>query len=516
MGFIMDKDLTEQSIPIGEKLISNTFYLFLDWFALSIIGFFFWFASGKLLLPEAYGIVSTSVNLALLLGGASLLGLHLASWKLIAGYTVRKKNKKIVALTRFSLKFVIISNLVVLAMLFSLSPFLLTILKIPLSVLLLSGAILFSYSIATHFRYIIYGFQDMKKLMITDVMGQLSKLLVSIILTLLGFKFLGPLIGFLFGQVLIILSRIGSIPLKGTGGYIDKKYVMFNYALPGFIVGIGFLVFTNGQYVLLTALRTPEVTGLYTVAMLLTSFLVFVPTTLNSALLPITSQLSVERNAQIRQRKLIQLIIRYSLLMTLPLAILLLMFSKIAILLFSRVEYLSASSFFPVLIIGSVVYGIGGIFLDNIYAIGRPKVTRNIVILMTLTFLALSFPLIHFLSALGSALAYTISAILMTLMSFWYLRKTIHMSLPYYSIIKLLISIIISFGLFYLLMNLVQNIVFRLVLAFLSSLLYLIILVPLKFYTKDDMKILDFLERRIPFLNKQIVKLRDAMTKYAV
>lgn len=465
-------------------------------------------------MPSETGIVSTSVNFALLLSSLSLLGLDNAVWKLISEYTVKGQNNKIITLIKFSLKTIFASNLVILLIVFSLSPFILHILKIPLNVLLISGAILFFYSISSQFGYIIYSFQNMKKLAITDLIGQLFKLVVSTILILFGFKYYGPLIGILVGFILIALLRIKSIPLRGEIVEIDKKLIMFNYALPAFITVVVWLVFTNGQYVLLTALKTPEVTGIYTVAMILTSMLIVIPSILNNALLPITSQLSAKKNAKNRQSYLIGLVFRYGLFLTLPLAALLLLFSKTAILLFSRAEYLPASKFFPLLILASVIYGFGNVFNKNIYAIGQMKVNRNIVIAVTLVFILLAFPLIYLFSAMGSALAYFISTLLLGSLSFFYLRKFLKLSLPWNNIGKLMVSAIVSFGALYAIMSVFKGLLIGIVFGCIAILLYLVILIPLKFLTKDDIKILDFLIEKSPILNKKMVGLRNFLSRF--
>jgi len=49
--------LEKQRNIIGEKLISNTTYLFLDWFVLGFFSFLFWVILGKTLSPHEVGIV---------------------------------------------------------------------------------------------------------------------------------------------------------------------------------------------------------------------------------------------------------------------------------------------------------------------------------------------------------------------------------------------------------------------------------------------------------------------------
>jgi len=505
---------------VKDKLISNTVFLFLDWVSITILGFLFWFVIGKTLPKAEVGIISTSINFALVLSGLALLGLQTAVWKLIPEYSAKKQNNKLISLIRFSLKAVLLSNFIILLILFLLSSYVLNILKIPLNVLIITGAILFFNAVATQFYTIIYGFQDMKRAFSTDFFGQLLKFIVSTVLIFIGFKYYGPLTGALVGFMLVVLLRIKYVLSKiksspiGKAVKIDKKLIMFNYALPAFIAAALWLVFTNGQYVLLTALKSPDVTGVYTVAMVLTSLLAVVPTVLNNALLPITSQLSAERNTENKQSYLIGLIFRYGLFITIPIAILLGFFSKAAILLFSTAEFLSASQFFPLLILASFVYGFGNIFNMNLYATGKTKVNRNIVIVTTIIFISLAFPFIRLFSAWGLALAYFISTLFFALVSFFYLRKFLKLKLPWNSVGRLMVSTFISFGLLYAVMSIFHGLLMGIVFGCIALLLYVMILLPLRFFTKDDLKILDFLIERSPILNKQISKLREFLLKF--
>jgi len=506
--------LHKENIQIKNKLISNTFYLFLDWFAITATGFFFWLIAGKLLLPEEYGIVSTTINFALILSGLSLLGMHAVVWKLIPEYLARGQKIKINSLIKFSFVNVLISNSIVLVVIFLLSQFIAPVLKIPATALLMGGLVLFSYAIVLLFRYVIYGFQNMRVLAITDFIGQSIKVFASPILILLGFKYLGPLVGFLLGNVLIILLRIRYIPLRGSAIKINKRFIVFNYAFPAFITMVAWLIFFNGQYVLLSVLKNPQVTGLYTVAMTLSSILAVIPATLNSALLPITSQLSIREDTKKKQVRLIELIFRYGLLITLPLAILLIVFSETAVLLFSRVEYIEASRFIPLLVLGSIAYGIGNIFLENIYAIGKTKVYRNIVVVVSVVYLLLAFPLIYRFSAFGSALAYVITTLLWAFLSFLYIRKFLNFKPSLVDMGKLLISIGIFFVFLNLLNSLSQNILFKGFLACIGILLYLIVLILLRFFSKDDIRIFDSVVRKSPILNRLTVKLWNFLLRF--
>lgn len=501
-------------MSLNQKLISNTIYLFADWFIVTLMGFLYWFIAGKTLLRAEYGIVSTSTNLAIVLSGISLLGINSAVWKLIPEYLEKKQEGKIRSLIRFSLKILLISNLILVIILFMFSHFLQSVLKIPLATIWLSAIILFVLSFSTQFGQIIYGFQNMKKFLTTDWQGQLVKVSVSAILIFLGFRYLGPLIGFLIGFLVLALLRFPFMVLKGNIEKINEKKIFLNYALPAFISNLAWIIFLNGQYVLLTILQNPEATGIFSIAMLLTIPVAVIPGTLTSALLPITSQLSVDYDSKKKQGVLIKLVFRYALFFTLPIALFLTLFSKQIILIFSSAEFLLASQLFPLLALGSIIYGLGSVFLNNLYAIGKIKINRNIVIAITLSFLIFAIPLTSAFSYFGLSLSYVIAVTILALLSYFYIRKFLPITLPWKSATKLITASTISFGFLYFTTCFTSGLLIGILLAIIAGLIYLIVLIPMRFYVIEDVKTLEFIGSRLPLFKKQILNLAKFLSNY--
>jgi len=501
-------------MSVSKKLISNAIYLFADWFILTLMSFLYWLIAGKTLLPQEYGIVSTSVNLATLLSGISLLGLNSAAWKLIPEYLVRKQGGKVNSLIRFVLKATIFSSLIFSLSLILLSSFLSSILKISQAVIFLVAIALFILSLSSQLGNIIYGFQNMKRLFLTDLCGQVTKVSISAILIFLGFSYFGPLLGFLFGILVLSLLRFFSISFKGKFGKINKKEIFFNYALPAFIAGLAWIIFVNGQYVLLTILKNPEATGIFTIAMVLTSPIVVMPQVLTQALLPIISQLSINHNSKAKQSYLIQLVFRYSLFVSLPVALFLIIFSKQVILIVSRAEYLPASQLFPILAFASIIYGLGNVFLSNLYAIGKTKLNRNIVILTTVTFFIIAVPLIKHYSAFGLSLAYFFAVTTLSLLSFFFMKKFLKITLPWKNLWKIVIASSISFCFLYFAVSLTPGLLIGIVFAIIAGIIYLTILIPLRFYSREDVETLEFLSTKLPFFKKQILLLVKLLSKH--
>jgi O-antigen/teichoic acid export membrane protein len=338
--------------------------------------------AGKTLLPEEYGILSTSINFALIFSGMSLLGLNLTMMKLLPEYLSKKQDEKIVLLSRFSLKIVFLSNLAITLFLLLFSNYIADWIKAPVQVVWISALILLATSFSSLLGAIVYGFQEMRKFFLSDFFGQLVKIVISILLIFLGFSYFGPLLALLFSFLLVTIIRLKfsySYFFTQAKEIINGKEIMLDYAFPAFASFLAWTLFLNGQYVLLTILKNPQITGIFTVAMIPTSIVTTFPSVLNTALFPLISFLSSDKNSKKRQNHLIQLVFRYALFLSLPVATLLVIFSKQVILIFSSSKYLEASALFPILALGALIYGLGNIFHSSLYAIGKTKVHRNIV-----------------------------------------------------------------------------------------------------------------------------------------
>jgi len=502
---------------LGKRLLSNTFYLFLDWFVLTLMGFVYWFIIGKTLLPEEYGIISTSTNLAILLSVISLFGFNFVLFKIIPEYLSKKQRKKITTLIRFSLKLSFLFNLIFALSLILFSGVIAPILKLPTQVIWFTTLIMIVFTTSSLLASVIGGFQEMKKLFTSDFLGQIMRIIISLSLIILGFRYYGPLIGFLICFLLAALIRFkfSYQHFQHTAVQIDKRKIIFNYALPAFVMSLSLVVFNNGQYVLLTIIQNTAITGIFTLAMVATSIIASFPGILSQALFPILSYLSTNKNSRKQQSYLTQLVFRYALFISIPIAAFLIIFSKTAILLFSRPEYLSASNLFPILVLGSLIYGLGNTFLTNLYAIGKTKINRNIMIATTAIFFMLSLPLTSYFSGFGMALSYTLAAVCLFILSYLNNRKYLKIHLPLTTIIKLIIAIIISFSFLKITTQYTTRLFIEILLAIIAGLIYLVVLLPMKFYTKEDVKILTIIAGKLTFLKNQILAIANFLSKFS-
>jgi O-antigen/teichoic acid export membrane protein len=343
-----------------------------------------------------------------------------------------------------------------------------------------------------------YSLQKMKKYALTDLFQYVFRIIFGVVLFFLGFGYFGILFGFYLSYFLFLFFRLDIGYFRGKKSSISYKK-LFSYAIPALVMAAGWAIIVNSQYIILTIIKDIEITGLFAVALTPISMIAVLMAVLNSALVPIISSLSTDRKTKDRQIHLISIVLRYSLFIVFPIAILLLVFSKYVILLLSKPEFLSAASYFPILIPAVILHGFGIIFQMNVYAIGHPKKSRNMAIETTLLFLLISIPSTYYFSAMGLSFAYLISMIFFIIISSLTLRTFLKVEFPFGAFKKIVISSLVVFALLYLLRPFVHSFFWLIPIGIAGSVIYLLVLLLLRFYRNEDVKILEYLIRNIPF-----------------
>jgi stage V sporulation protein B len=499
---------------LQKKLVSNTFYLFLNWFFVTLLSLLYWVIIGNTLSRDQYGIVATSVNLMLFVSGFSHLGLNSTVSKLIPEYIQKKNYKKSSALIKFSLTIILISN-GLFALFISLNASALAyLLKVPTIAIYMCSIGLFALSLTNYLASIIYGFQNMKKNFIVTLLGHIVKVVSSGLLIFLGFSYFGPILGFIICFLLMSILFFERRWFKSNSVKINKKQVIFHYTLPAFIMSISALVFTNMQLIILPFFTTQAITGLFALAMTLTSPIGVIPTVLSNALFPITSQLAVNGEAK-KQSHLLNSTIRYTLFFVLPITIFLIYYPELLIILFRfKPEYLEAAYLFPILGVAAFFLGLSGIFLSSLYAIRKTKLNRNIWAFSALILLILEIILTPMFSALGLSIAFLLSNLLLAALGYFYLKKYLKIDLNFRSVAKLILANIIFFGLLFIANIFIKSNLIKFFVAIASGISYLLVLVPMRFYKKEDIEIINILYERSPVLKDQIRSVSNFLSKH--
>jgi O-antigen/teichoic acid export membrane protein len=486
----------------SEKLISNSIYLFLQLFSSVLFSFIFWLIIGKAFNPSEYGIIATSINFVILSSGFLMLGISAALTKLIPEILIKKGVEDVNSLIKLSIRPLIILSIFLIPILLFFSNQFSLLLKIPHNIMIVNIISLFIYIFFLFFGAVQYSLQNMKNYSLTDFFQYLFRIIFGVILLFFGFGYFGILIGFYLSYLLFIFFRLDLNHFKGNKKPLISYKKLFDYALPALLITISSAIIMNGQYIILSILKNTEVTGLFAVALTPISMITILLTVLNSGLVPIISGLSADHKTKGQQTHLISIILRYALFFAFPAAILMLVFSKYVILLLSKPEFLPSTSYFPILIPAAIFNGLGLIFQTNIYAIGYPKKSRDISVFIALLFLSVSIPLTYFYSAFGISFAYLVTMIFSFFISFFGLRKFLKIKFPWNDFKKIVISSLIISLVSFLLKPFVNSLLLFISTSIVIGLFYLLVLLFLKFYRIEDVKILEFLSHNMPFGNR--------------
>ena len=500
---------------LEQKLVSNTVYLFLNWASLFFLSFLFWIVSAKLLTPIHYGIVATSLALISILGVLATFGMGTAVSKLLPEFITKKRTKLITKLIKSSLKMLLVFTSILVLVLTVFSPQLSTLLKLSEEVIWLSILGILFLSLQNFSSGVLVGFQQMRKLFLTTLAGQIIKLVVTVALILLGFFYFGPIVGVLTCFLFTFLLRFRLEWVRGPSQENLNK-ILFTYSIPALAAGMVWNVFYYSNYLILSFVKYLELTAFFAVGMALASIIAIIPTILGNALFPIISGLCAEKRGKMKQKYLLTHTLRYALFLTLPLAVFLILFGKQAILLFARPEYLEAVKILPILSLGAVVLGFGLFFLHTLYALRQPKVYTLLSLFSVSVFFFLSILLTYLFSIYGPAVAYLAASLFLVSISFKYITRILTLRFPVNGLSKIIFSTSLVFCLFYsLFWILPAGPWIKILLSFFALILYLIILLPLKFYTLEDVKLFRFLGSITPKpLNRVLIRISNFLQKH--
>jgi O-antigen/teichoic acid export membrane protein len=345
----------------------------------------------------------------------------------------------------------------------------------------------------------------MKKILVSDLVGNIAKIIVSLLLVLAGLSYWGFAVGYVVSIFVSVLLLFNYDFIKPNKISINPKIIFLNYAIPAIVWGSLWMVLSNSQYIILTILKNPSVTGVFAPALIVTSTIQIVPSILSLALFPIISGLSVDNRTKKEQSHLIKLTFKYNLFLIIPFSVFLVLFSKQAILIFSSPQFLEAVIYFPYLALAGILYGCSYVFLSGLYAVGKTKTNMYISLFSTISFLSLAIVLTYFFSAVGLSIAYVVSMLLLFTLSFFMTKKEIPISMQLKNISKIIVAtFIISFPLC-VLEQYVKSIII-LILALPSALVYVLLLFLFKFFTKEDVLILETFIDMVPHSLKHYLR----------
>src|SRR3989344_3718871 len=354
----------------AKKVMSNVFYLFFDWVAITGFGYLFWLILGKLTTTAEVGAFSAILNAGLILSGISALGLTTAAIKLIPEYQVKNQEEKIRGTAFHVLKIIAAVNILIFLALVFVVPLITTSFS-PNDFKLLAITML-ALTLYTAPACYLSGLQLMKKLAITDGIGMVSKALLLIPFILLGLGHAGAVYAVVLSFSAVGIYRIFIIP-RGTK-HDDAKHrpafehdskEIWKYAVPAFVSIPATMLIGSGNITLQALFTSASAVGLFSIAFVLTSPIKMITTMISQAIFPVTSQQwAVGQKQQLGT--LATQSLRYSYLVAAPMILILSAFAADFLTILVKAEYAADSGIVPILAVASALSGISALLLAKI------------------------------------------------------------------------------------------------------------------------------------------------------
>jgi O-antigen/teichoic acid export membrane protein len=444
----------------------------------------------------------------------SLVGIGTTLKKIIPEFVQRKKKKRIENLIAFGIYSVFIASLIFSLMLIGFSKMSPHILKLTPDVLNLIVFAIIVNSFSDILSAIYYGYQDMRMIFFSTCAGNILMILLTLLSIYLGLDYYGVILAFISSFLVMSIIRFKWKYLKSPRDIQFDRKIIFEYTIPTFLVVVFLAIFNNTHFIILSSLKNADITGLFAVTMKISSMVTLVPSIFSGAAMPITSGLSVSKNAKSRQSFVIKSMFRYSSFIIFPLALFMIVFSKYIILFFSTTEFLEATSILPIMAVGGTILGLGTLFVSSLYAIGNPRRYRDTYLISTVVYLVSSLILTYYYSAMGMAISYLFSAIIFFLLSFYFINEKLDISISVDVIGKIFGGLAAAFLFLFLMKPIIPNIWIAGIFSGLSGLIYLLVLLKLKFFRKEDLNIIDYMIERIPIFKKEMEILKEMFSKF--
>ncbi|MFH0889576.1 MAG: polysaccharide biosynthesis C-terminal domain-containing protein [Candidatus Aenigmatarchaeota archaeon] len=474
------------------RIISNTFYLTLDWIVLTLSGYVYWVLMSKMLPVGEIGKFSVLFNTSLFLVGISTMGMNAAVTRLFPEYQMKNDKKAISSAVLWTLKTTTITTIILGSVIFLLSSVFGYYGMFGSNDILLAIVVMTAANLVYMTTSYMMGLQRMKEIFISDSALSLLKLLVTMPLIILGFGYLGPVYGFIISAAAALILRIKWIPVGS--GEPDKKRIWF-YSTPVLVSSIGIMAVSQGSIVMLGFLSTPINAGLFSILFYITSPVKMIPQLISQGMFPTSSQKWASDDTK-NIKELITRSVKYSAFIVLPLVIVLSIFSVNIIKLLTTDEYLPVSGLFVYMAVAYLFSGIASIFSNMLYSAGEVNAFRNLNLFGGFVNISAGFVLITRFGIAGAVMAFLLSTLAMMFASFYLLRRKIRFEIGGADMLKLVAGGLVFFAVSVFVTDIIDQQYAWIIGSFTGAITYAFALLFMRFFDSLDICVVEELEGR--------------------
>lgn len=451
-----------KSITMGASII------ILGTIIASVIGLFNQILLGRILGPTDYGLFSLGISIMTIFCVLPHFGLGQGLTQYIPYNIKLKNNWKIKKAINFSMKFTIIVGIVVSVLLFLFSD----IIAVKIFNNYELGLIIKAFSIALTFwalhntiGSLTQAFKSPKYYVyIENILMPLIQISIFILLYLMGYKLFGAVIGFIISSIFGALSYIyiarnklcRKLEYPNNNNYkinTDNVEVeLIKLSFPLFLAGFTFMFMQYPDKLILGAFTNPFDVGLYTAAFTLASLVLIIYSGFSFNFRPVLSEYYAEKN-YIDMEKLNSSCTKWLFLITFPIVVYIIIYSKEIIGIIYGNLYLNASVPLSILALGIAMNGLTGLTGETLISIKKTKLNFYSEIIGAVSNLMLNILLIPFFGILGAAIGTSLSFVFKNIISFLFVYKNLKFNpynldyikiIIYSSILLILINFILN------------------------------------------------------------------------
>lgn len=445
----------------ARRLVKGSAIVFVALTITGLVGFVLRIFLARSLSVTEYGLFYAVFTLVSVFVIFHDLGLGSALVKYIPEFEVRRQFREIKSSMAFSLILQAVFAVSIATVIFAFSD------QIALAVfntgsaspiIKILGIMLFWMIFYYLFRAAFQGFQNMLAYALMNLFQILFVFLFAILFVgVLGFGIKGAAFAYLFATLAIAIFGLtlfwGGYPrvikekIRITKPLIKK---LFLFALPVFVGGLGGLIISYTDTLMITVFRSLPEVGLYQTVQPTARILWYFVASLVAILFPMISELWVRRERKLLGNAL-HFLTKFAFILIIPAALVFIAFPGIAINLLFGSRYLAGAAALQILAGAAIVYTLYAILVSTMSGIGKPIINTKVVALMACLNLAGNLLLIPTYGIEGAAIAtlsaYTLGFVLM----FYYARKLIRFTVPASPLLKTLVggvlTLLLIFGL---------------------------------------------------------------------
>ena len=446
-----------------QKIAKGTVIIFIGTIIGLLLGFIGMVVLIRFTTQGEYGIYSLSFTILGIFVVISTLGLGEGSTRYIAYFRGKGDQRNVRSVISSSMKIALIASVALAVISFFVSDFIsVNIFHIPeLSTPLKIFSIAIPFSVLINvFIAVFRGFGRFDvKVYFQDIMRPVLFLLFLTVVVLFNLPFIGIFYAYILSITVTCVVFVMHILKKctrpignnGVSKLMAKKLLFFS--VPLLAVSMLTMVMSWTDTLMLGYFKTPEVVGVYNVALPLASLLVTVTASLGYLYVPIISQLYSKNQMQEIKRSY-AISTKWCFIGTLPLFFIFFLFPEVVLNLLFGSRYICAAIVLQVLSLGFIFNSYFGLNYYTLITIGKSKFLMQCFLISAAINIALNIFLIPSLGAIGAAIAsassFAVIEVIMT--TRLYISSGIHPFTKSY--LKLTILSILLVVIFYIVKNL--------------------------------------------------------------